>query len=113
MRKIICGCRRSGRDCSSKPFLKWWTRSTARSKRSSISRFIRLDFFPQYCFTAVDELFMETQHANLQKGSQQKLAAEGRDSLRAEIIRAKLKTFPQPDISKQSENGQEELKNDE
>jgi hypothetical protein len=34
----------------------------------------------------------------LQKGSQQKLAAEERDSLRAEIIRLKLAQFPTPDV---------------
>lgn len=62
---------------------------------------IDLGFFPQDLQRPIDELFMETQPAHLQKGSQQKLAAEERDSLRAEIIRAKLKTFPKPDIGKQ------------
>ena len=48
---------------------------------------------------AVDELFMETQPAHLQKGSRQKLAAEERDSLRAGIIRAKLGAFPSPAVA--------------
>ncbi len=61
---------------------------------------IDLAFFPAECQGAIDELFMETQPAHLQKSSQQKLAAEMRDSLRAQIIREKLKPFPQPDISK-------------
>ena len=39
---------------------------------------------------------METQPAHLQKGSQQKLAAEERDALRAEIIRTKLAAYPPP-----------------
>ena len=59
---------------------------------------IDLGFFPENCRQPVDELFMETQPAHLQKGTQQKLAADERDSLRAEIIRAKLSEFPRPDI---------------
>ena len=59
---------------------------------------IDLGFFPEPCRQPVDELFMETQPAHLQKGSQQKLAAEERDSLRAEIIRAKLADFPKPSV---------------
>jgi Arginine kinase len=38
--------------------------------------------------------------AHLQKNSQQKLNAEERDYLRAQIIRDRLKVFPKPDISK-------------
>ena len=41
---------------------------------------------------------METQPAHLQKGTAQKLAADERDSLRAEIIRAKLAAFPKPSV---------------
>ena len=76
---------------------------------------IDLEFFPEQCRQPIDELFMETQPAHLQKGSQQKLAAEERDSLRAEIIRAKLQSFPKPDASKASNgnNGTPEIKNDE
>src|SRR5271154_4148354 len=66
---------------------------------------IDLELFPQPCQTAIDELFIETQPAHLQKGSQQKLAAEERDSLRAEIIREKLKSFPKPDITKVERGG--------
>jgi hypothetical protein len=36
----------------------------------------------------------------LQKSSQQKLNAEERDHLRAQIIRERLKLFPKPDIIK-------------
>ena len=61
---------------------------------------IDLGFFPEEWRVPIDELFMETQPAHLQKGSQQKLAAEERDSLRAEIIRVKLTKFPTPDIGK-------------
>src|SRR5688572_8331714 len=59
---------------------------------------IDLGFFNEQCRQPIDELFMETQPAHLQKGTQQKLAADERDSLRAEIIRAKLGNFPKPDI---------------
>ena len=59
---------------------------------------IDLGFFPEHCRHPIDELFMETQPAHLQKGTQQKLAADERDSLRAEIIRAKLSEFPRPDL---------------
>src|SRR5471032_3284348 len=46
-----------------------------------------LGFFPEEGRLLVDQLFMETQPAHLQKSSQQKLQAEERDTLRAEIIR--------------------------
>src|SRR3954470_13454083 len=59
---------------------------------------IDLGFFPEEWRVSIDELFMETQPAHLQKGSQQKLAAEERDALRAEIIRVKLAKFPAPDV---------------
>ena len=58
---------------------------------------IDLGFFPETCRQPIDELFIETQPAHLQKGSQQKLAADERDALRAEIVRAKLADFPKPD----------------
>ncbi len=48
----------------------------------------------------IDELFIDTQPAHLQRSSQQKLNAEERDHLRAQIIRERLKLFPKPDISK-------------
>lgn len=80
-----------------------------------------LSFFPEECRVPVDELFMETQPAHLQKNSQQKLAAEERDALRAEIIRAKLNAFPKPDLKPESkpdtnmqpETGPEKSTNDE
>jgi hypothetical protein len=43
---------------------------------------------------------METQPAHLQHISQQKLAAEERDHLRADIVREKLKNFPKPNKKK-------------
>jgi len=59
---------------------------------------IDLGFFQEECRMPIDELFMETQPAHLQKNSQKKLAADLRDSLRAEILRAKLSAFQPPDF---------------
>jgi protein arginine kinase len=61
---------------------------------------IDLGAFPEDERFTVDELFIDTQPAHLQKGSQQKLNAEERDHLRAEIIRERLKIFPKPDIGR-------------
>jgi protein arginine kinase len=67
-----------------------------------------LGAFPENQRLQIDELFVDTQPAHLQKSSQQKLNAEERDHLRAQIIRDRLKLFPKPDISKmarESSNG--------
>ena len=61
---------------------------------------VDLGSFPEDRRLPIDELFIDTQPAHLQKSSQQKLNAEERDHLRAEIIRERLKLFPKPDISK-------------
>ena len=61
---------------------------------------VDLGAFPEDRRLPIDELFIETQPAHLQKSSQQKLNAEERDFLRAEIIRDRLRLFPKPDISK-------------
>jgi protein arginine kinase len=69
---------------------------------------VDLGAFPEDRRLPIDQLFMDTQPAHLQKSSQQKLNAEERDHLRAQIIRERLKVFPKPDISKmarESENG--------
>src|ERR1700752_2882355 len=59
-----------------------------------------LGAFPENQRLQIDELFIDTQPAHLQKSSQQKLNAEERDYLRAQIIRGRLNMFPKPDISK-------------
>lgn len=62
---------------------------------------IDLQLFPESARPAVDELFIETQPAHLQKGaSAQKLSAAQRDTLRASLIRAKLESLPEPEIAK-------------
>ena len=76
---------------------------------------VDLGFFPDGHRPVIDELFMETQPAHLQKSSQQKLQVEERDALRAGIIREKLKQFPEPDIGHNPEpsNGSSEKPDDE
>jgi len=62
---------------------------------------IDLQLFPEEARPAVDELFIETQPAHLQKGaSVQKMTAEQRDTLRASLIRVKLNQLPEPDITR-------------
>jgi protein arginine kinase len=75
---------------------------------------VDLGFFPEDQRIPIDELFMETQPAHLQKNSKRKLTSGERDTVRAEIIRGKLKTFPRPDIRKvMSVSRGPEKKNDE
>src|SRR5207247_5260893 len=52
---------------------------------------VDLGTFPENRRLPIDELFIDTQPAHLQKSSQQKLNAEERDHLRAQIIRERLK----------------------
>jgi protein arginine kinase len=84
------------------------TSKEALNLLSIIKLGVDLGAFPEDRRLPIDELFMDTQPAHLQKSSQQKLNAEERDHLRAEIIRERLKVFPIPDISKVAKetNGQ-------
>ena len=60
-----------------------------------------LGLFPESAQLAVDELFITTQPAHLQLGEKkEKLSPEERDTLRADLVRAKLKKIPEPDIAK-------------
>src|SRR5881296_1895591 len=59
-----------------------------------------LGAFPEDRRMQVDELFIETQPAHLQKSSPQKLNAEEREHLCVQMIRDRVKLFPKPDISK-------------
>ena len=62
---------------------------------------VDIGFFPTERQDDIDDLIMVTQPAHLQSNaSQQKLSPEERDTLRAEIIREKLKAFPNPNTSK-------------
>jgi protein arginine kinase len=62
---------------------------------------IDLGFFPEEGRAIINHLLMDTQPAHLQNVSQQKLAAEERDQLRADIVRDKLKNFPRPPNTKE------------
>ena len=62
---------------------------------------VDLGFFPPERQQDIDDLFIVTQPAHLQSNAtQQKLTPDERDALRAEIIRGKLKVFPNPNTSK-------------
>lgn len=62
---------------------------------------IDLGAFPPAGRLGVDELFIETQPAHLQKGvPSKKMNAEERDTLRATLIRATLSGIPEPEMSK-------------
>jgi protein arginine kinase len=75
---------------------------------------VDLEIFPETNRFPVDELFIETQPAHLQKGLQaQKMTAEERDALRADLIRAKLKSVPEPELTKISKQPSSTPENDE
>ena len=60
-----------------------------------------LGIFPESAQLAVDEMFMTTQPAHLQLGvKQEKLTPEERDTLRADLVRARVRSIPEPDIAK-------------
>ena len=79
------------------------TSKEALNLLSIIKLGVDLGTFPEDRRLPIDQLFIDTQPAHLQKTSQQKLNAEERDHLRAQIIRDRLKLFPKPDISKLAE----------
>ena len=82
------------------------TSKEALNLLSFIKMGVDLGLFPSKSRLQVDELFIETQPAHLQKGLHAaKMGAEERDSLRAALIRAKLKQMPEPEIGKIPTNG--------
>src|SRR6201997_2792520 len=90
----------SGRAYGVLTFAHAMTSKEALNLLSIIKLGIDLGVFPEDKRLAIDELFIDTQPAHLQRSSQQKLSAEERDHLRAQIIRTRLKVLPKPDISK-------------
>lgn len=48
----------------------------------------------------IDDLFISTQPAHLQKAADRKLNAEERDAYRSDLLREKLKSVPEPDTKK-------------
>lgn len=57
---------------------------------------VDLEMFPTLDRSLVDELFMLTQPAHLQKQHSEKLSAEERDLLRADMLRERLKNVSRP-----------------
>lgn len=77
--------------------------SMASKEALNLLSFIRLGVdigcFPAELRASVDDLFIQTQPAHLQKSTQQKLATEERDALRADIVRKKISEIPAPDMA--------------
>jgi protein arginine kinase len=65
-----------------------------------------LGFFPPETVLLCDSLLMDIQPAHLQLHSGQKLSAEERDSIRAEIVRSRLQSLESPDNRKVSKDGE-------
>ena len=57
---------------------------------------VDLGYFSEDIRALIDVLFMEIQPAHLQVFAERKLGAQERDSLRAEIMRDRLKSLPEP-----------------
>ena len=58
---------------------------------------VDMGLFPGVARALVDELFLITQPAHLQKQLSDKLSAEERDLARADMLRERLKTVPRPE----------------
>ena len=65
---------------------------------------VDLDMFPVVDRSLADELFILTQPAHLQKQHSEKLSAEERDLLRADMLRERLKPVPRPVTKPQKRN---------
>src|SRR5258707_14616140 len=74
---------------------------------------VDLGLFPEVERWLVDELFIITQPAHLQKRFSEKLSAEERDLLRADMLRERLKSVkrPQPKAPPGAGNAAEKLSN--
>jgi protein arginine kinase len=57
---------------------------------------VDMDLFPGTQRALIDELFLLTQPAHLQKSLSDKLSAEERDLLRADMVRERLKNVSRP-----------------
>ncbi|MEO6034303.1 MAG: protein arginine kinase [Verrucomicrobiota bacterium] len=72
---------------------------------------VDLEHFPKVERSLIDELFIITQPAHLQKQFSEKLAAEERDLLRADMVRERLKKVDRPNPKKTGESGSLEKAN--
>lgn len=60
---------------------------------------VDLDLFPTGTRGVVDDLFIVSQPAHVQKAAERKLTAEERDSFRADLIRQRLKDVSKPNVA--------------
>ena len=60
---------------------------------------VDLDIFPATARGSVDEMFILSQPAHVQRTAARKLTAEERDILRAELVRAQLANLSKPNLS--------------
>jgi len=60
---------------------------------------VDLDIFPSATRASVDEMFILSQPAHVQRTAARKLTAEDRDILRAELVRAQLANLSKPNLS--------------
>ncbi len=58
---------------------------------------VDLNLLPEEYRATIDELFIRTQPAHLQKDYERKLTTEERDGLRSDLLRERLKSVPEPD----------------
>jgi protein arginine kinase len=61
---------------------------------------VDLGLWPASLRAKIDDLFIHTQPAHLQKAAGKKLNAEERDAVRADLLREKLKAIPAPHFKK-------------
>ncbi|HUJ10694.1 MAG TPA: ATP--guanido phosphotransferase, partial [Verrucomicrobiae bacterium] len=59
---------------------------------------VDLEIFPATARAAVDELFILSQPAHVQKAAARKLTAEERDTWRADLIRAQVANIAKPNL---------------
>jgi protein arginine kinase len=59
---------------------------------------VDLGLMPEEYRATIDELFIRTQPAHLQKDYERKLTTEERDGLRADLLRDRLKQVPEPNM---------------
>jgi len=59
---------------------------------------VDLSLMPEEYRATIDELFIRTQPAHLQKDFERKLTTEERDGLRADLLRDRLKQVPEPNM---------------
>jgi protein arginine kinase len=60
---------------------------------------VDLEIFPATARVSVDEMFILSQPAHVQKAAARKLTAEERDVSRAELIRTQLSGISKPNLS--------------